>query len=758
MNTTNKEKTTREGPVRGESLGGSDSRPIGPIVYGGAIRRVEEESRIGSAGGSKEKERERVRRLSDSDSDSRDSMASASSRFASMESLDQEGAGRFWSEGRGQKRPRDKELSGSSTDTPAKGVHKRRGRGRPPTTGEYVGLAAAKESLRKATEAEMRARAEAELLDSVLEARKTRSALVTAGPSNAAPLEVEEDTATTVLKRIGSSLDVVERVAKKSSNLKGTFVRALQDAVSAIKEDVAGLAQRSVSDETRALQADNARLQADMASLRKELNEMRQEMERVRKQGSANALMDTTMEAVPVRPPQPQPETSLEDICRTVMVQVGGMLNARLASLEDRLLPERNLRPPLASDKKKETRTYATATAEPTPVPSLGAQKTAGTKVPPVPAQPGPSGLTRQAPNGPKKKNKKDSKKGAKKKEKTRPSTSENSKSSPVAPVAPSNVAPPRRPPNPDALEENWVTVGRNGKAQRQKSKAAPTQAPTSAPAPRPQRLKVPRSSAVVVTLTEAAINKGLTYSSVLKEARSKLDLKEVIGIEAVQFRRAVTGATIIRIPGATSAPKADILAQKLQEIYQNDDIKVSRPEKMIDIKIEGLDDSTTPEEVKEAIVKKGTCAADQVRTGQLRQNRSGLFDIWAQVPVTVAKKIATGRFLVGWVAAKVTIGRPRELRCYRCMQQGHAASQCEAEDRSQLCYKCGQEGHKAASCPSQPNCILCAAAGKDAKHRLGSLNCSAPRKTVNRRSLVFRRSAAPPSGERMEVVEATRD
>ncbi|XP_045536023.1 caskin-1-like [Papilio machaon] len=756
MSATNKEKTTREGPVRGESLGGSDSRPIGPIVYGGAIRRVKEERRLGTDGGSREeKERERVRRLSDSDStDSRGSMASASSRFASMESLDQEGAGRFWSESRGQKRPRDKELSGSSTDTPAKGAHKRRGRGRPPTTGEYVGLAAAKEVLRKATEAEMRARAEAELLDSVLEARKTRSALATANPSTA---ENEEDTATTVLKRIGSSLEVVEKVAKKSSNLKGTFVRALQDAVSAIKEDVAGLAQRSISDETRALQADNTRLQAEMSSLRKELTELRQEMEKVRKQGSANTFMDVTMEAAPVRPPQPQQETSIEDICRTVMVQVGGMLNARLASLEDRLLPERNLRPPLASDKKKEARTYATATAEPTPVPSPGAQKTSGTKVPPVPAQPGPSRLTRQAPTVPKK-GKKGSKKGAKKKEKTRPPTSENSKSSPVAPVATSN-APPRRPLNPDALEENWVTVGRNGKAQRHKSKAAPTQASTSPPASRPQRLKVPRSSAVVVTLTEAAIQKGLTYSSVLREARSKLDLKEVIGVEAVQFRRAVTGATIIRIPGATSAPKADILAQKLQEIYKNDDIKISRPEKMVDVKIEGLDDSTTPEEIKEAIIKKGACTTDQVRAGQLRQNRSGLYDIWAQVPVTTAKKLVTGRFLVGWVAAKVTIGRPRELRCYRCMQQGHTASRCDAEDRSRLCYKCGQEGHKAASCPSQPNCILCTAAGKDAKHRLGSLNCSAPRKTVPKRALAeVARSAPPPSGEEMEIAEAVQN
>ncbi|XP_045533791.1 uncharacterized protein LOC123720954 [Papilio machaon] len=750
MDTTNKEKTTREGPVRGESLGGSDSRPIGPIVYGGAIRRVKEERRLGSNGGSREeKERDRVRRLSDSDSDSRGSMASASSRYASMESLDQDG--RFWSEGRGQKRPRDKELSGSSTDTPAKETHKRRGRGRPPTTGEYVGLAAAKETLRKATEAEMRARAEAELLDSVLEARKTRSALVTAGPSNAAPLENDEDTATTVLKRIGSSLDIVEKVAKKSSNLKGTFVRALQDAVSAIKEDVTGLAQRSISDETRALQADNTRLQAEMTSLRKELTELREEMERVRKQGSANALMDTTMEAIPVRPPpQPQAESSLEDICRAVMVQVGGMLNARLASLEDRLLPAKNLRPPLASDsKKKKKETPAASVAGPSRV------APAASAAPAAPAAPtaGPSRAVTAALPAPGRPAKPKKKKEKKKKKKKGPATVAKPPPSATATAAPT------RPTNPDELQGNWawLRVGKNGKAEKAPKVPTTSRAPqrrnTAAPAPR--KLKAPHSSAVVVTLTENAMKKGLTYSAVLKEAKEKLDLKETIGVESVQFRRAVTGATIIRIPGATSAPKADILAQKLQEIYQNDDIKVSRPEKMVDVKIEGLDDSITPEEVKEAIIKKGACTSDQVRAGQLRQNRSGLFDIWAQVPVTTAKRLVTGRFLVGWVAAKVIIGRPRELRCYRCMQQGHTASRCDAEDRSRLCYNCGQEGHKAASCPSQPNCILCTAAGKDAKHRLGSLNCSAPRKTVPKRALAeVARSAPPPSGEVMEIAE----
>ncbi|KPJ21636.1 Uncharacterized 50 kDa protein in type I retrotransposable element R1DM [Papilio machaon] len=691
-----------------------------------------------------------VARLSESDSDSATSFMSVASRAGSMESLY---SGRSWGEGRGKKRPLEEGPEGS-TRSPGK----RKGRGRPPTTGEYVGLAAAKQAFLKAQEEEMKARAEAELLDSVAEARRTRSTLSPAYSPELVlgePANPDGDTATSVLKRIGTSLEIVEKVANKSSNLKGTFVRALHDAVKAIKEDCTTLAQRTLSEETRALQEDNSRLRKELEAVKKQMQEVVEQMR--------NA-------------PQAAQSRDIEEMEARIIRR----FNARLEGLEPRLNPEPRIRPPLASSKKPSAAptaaTYKSASMAPVvpvagpsravlaaPVagpsraaPAAPAAPVAGPSrvapaAPAAPAasMPGPSRAATAAlpaPGGPAKPKKKN------KKKKKGPATV-------AKPQSATASAAPTRPANPDELQENWawVRVGKNGKAEKATKGPTTSRAPqrrnTAAPAPR--KLKAPQCSAVVITLTEGAVKKGLTYSAVLKEAKEKLDLQETIGVESVQFRRAVTGATIICVPGATSAPKADILAQKLQELYKDDTIKISRPEKSTDIRIDGLDDGTTIEEIKQCIVKKGECTADQVRVGQLRPNRSGMFSVWAYVPISAAKKLASGRFLVGWVAARVTVGRARDLHCYRCLEKGHVASRCAAEDRSRQCYKCGQEGHKAASCSSQPNCVLCVAAGKDAKHRLGSANCSAPKKPISRRSLVSHRSAAPPSGEQMEIAEA---
>ncbi|KPI96028.1 hypothetical protein RR46_06762 [Papilio xuthus] len=121
-----------------------------------------------------------------------------------------------------------------------------------------------------------------------------------------------------------------------------------------------------------------------MDALRKELADIREDLRRRGSAGHSNP--DMSMEAAPAsRPPHsPNEALSVEEICRAVMVQVGGMMNARLASLEDRLLPERNLRPPLAADKKKgESSSYAAKLAR---------------QPPQLAAQPGPSGTQRRAP------------------------------------------------------------------------------------------------------------------------------------------------------------------------------------------------------------------------------------------------------------------------------------------------------------------------------------------------------------------------
>ncbi|XP_026744842.1 uncharacterized protein LOC113506196 [Trichoplusia ni] len=209
------------------------------------------------------------------------------------------------------------------------------------------------------------------------------------------------------------------------------------------------------------------------------------------------------------------------------------------------------------------------------------------------------------------------------------------------------------------------------------------------------------------------------------------------MGAHSVTVRQTVTGARLFEVAGAASgsAEKADALAAKMREVLNPEDVRVSRPVKTAEVRITGLDDSVTPEEVVAAVARSGECPPDRVRAGDIRTDATGLGAVWVRCPVASAKKIAlAGEVKVGWVAARVKLLQPRALRCFRCLEKGHVRAKCtSAADRSGLCYRCGQPGHKAAQCSAALNCCLCSAAGKPAGHRLGGGACGMPTSTAKK-------------------------
>ncbi|XP_041989124.1 uncharacterized protein LOC121740461 [Aricia agestis] len=230
----------------------------------------------------------------------------------------------------------------------------KRGRGRPPTTGMYVGLAKAKKDY---NDEEMRAiqlETEKEILESGRRIPLFRSGRLSVNSSNSdvTVVEDQEVTAASVGVVITESLGAISSVARKSKNLKGTSVAALNKATQALSEAFSAIMNRSVSDETRALEAANARLS-------RELNELKIELEAV-KRGLADAQ------------PQPAPVTKgkeldveelLQRAVREAVAVTSARIDARIEGLEARLLPEPRLRPPLAADRKRDEARDATPTA-----------------------------------------------------------------------------------------------------------------------------------------------------------------------------------------------------------------------------------------------------------------------------------------------------------------------------------------------------------------------------------------------------------
>ncbi|XP_045541491.1 uncharacterized protein LOC123722991 [Papilio machaon] len=543
--------------------------------------------------------------------------------------------------------------------------------------------------------------------------RETRSALFPRPDDRTG-----ERCAAQLQEQVQEDLAIIERVASKSSNLKGNFVRALKDAAVSIKEAVEVLGARTLSEETCQLQADNARLRAEMDALHKELAAIKEDL---RKRGSAvSSHPDATVKAVPAsRSPQTPNETSsVEEICRAVMVQVGGMMNARLASLEDRLLPERNLRPPLAADKKRDGSSYAAKLAGQPTVPAKGKDQGAARQAAQkVPAQPGTSGTQRKAPAAPSQRPPGPAQ--------SRPETQGTSAPSPATAEKGKSKRRRKRRKNkkkssPPGQQQSQPAVGewiKVGPKRRQKEKAGAA------------KLHAPRSSAVVITLQPGASERGATYASVIASAKERINPAE-LGAQGVRLRKAANGGRIFEFPGASSGEKADSLAQRLREVLDSEVVRVSRPTKSVALRVSGLDDSTTSAEVVAAIAAAGECPAEQLRAGVMSTGRDGLGSVVVQCPVAAAKKIATaGRLLVGWVSAQARVLDARPIRCFRCLAPGHLSGLCQGVDRSGLCFRCGQPGHKARGCTAAPHCVVCAAAGMPAEHRVGNKACVSPPK-----------------------------
>lgn len=157
-----------------------------------------------------------------------------------------------------------------------------RGKGRPVTTGQFVGPAAAKRQLAEAEEKELRVQAERELMEHKRVKRETRAPFTKKLSSrenldSLDPVDSKRKAATRVLllREVEDAVDTVTGVARSSRNLKGTAVKALKIAAETILEAAEGLGALQATEEMRRLERENATLREDILQLRKKLEEVK---------------------------------------------------------------------------------------------------------------------------------------------------------------------------------------------------------------------------------------------------------------------------------------------------------------------------------------------------------------------------------------------------------------------------------------------------------------------------------------------------
>ncbi|CAH2092502.1 unnamed protein product [Euphydryas editha] len=474
-------------------------------------------------------------------------------------------------------------------------------------------------------------------------------------------------------KQAATDVDLICQVATRSSHLKGTFQRVLKDAAASISQVVEALRERSASDEVRKLQLEISRLRSEMQELKLQNEELRYQR-RERTPAISSPIVDL-----------------VEEMRASMSGTVQRIIDARFAGLEERLLPAKSHRPPLAADKNREE-------AQTVPV------------------------------------------SGPKKKRKPTPTTA------PASGPAPKKVTP-----NTAATEEGldggeWTTVVKKGK----KKKKAKTYAAAAAAAPTPQRkpkqqtrpkkarkprLAIPRAPAVLITLEEYSVSKGITYCHLLERAAETVNLAD-LGIDGgLNIRRAATGARLLELPKGQTPEVAKRLAEELQTAFGSL-ARVVQPMKLASLRVSGLDDSVTSEAVATAVAKVGKCDAGDVKVGAIAVGPGGLGGTVVRCPIPAAKALAEARrLLVGWSSARVQVLEQRPMRCFKCMGIGHTRPTClAAVDRRGACYRCGVEGHIARNCTGALRCAVCADAGKPASHIMGGRECRPQNRGLERR------------------------
>jgi len=159
---------------------------------------------------------------------------------------------------------------------------------------------------------------------------------------------------------------------------------------------------------------------------------------------------------------------------------------------------------------------------------------------------------------------------------------------------------------------------------------------------------------------------------------------------------------------------------------------KISRPNIKGEIKLTGLDESISTNDVREAIASEGPCKSSDITVGQIGRNRYGDGIVWAKCPKAAALALAEKKKLqIGWSRVTVELLPNRPIQCHKCWSLGHVRSNCRSnKDYTGRCFRCGEKDHKVDECKNRVKCVICAERHLPDNHRMGSNICKVAKMT----------------------------
>lgn len=148
---------------------------------------------------------------------------------------------------------------------------------------------------------------------------------------------------------------------------------------------------------------------------------------------------------------------------------------------------------------------------------------------------------------------------------------------------------------------------------------------------------RLPKTAAVVI---RSASEGASCYVDILRKARTEVPLGD-IEMDSIRVREAANGGLVLEITGPEGGSRADLLTTRLRSVL-GDDVTMSRPTKMGEVRLTGLDITSTAKEVRDYVATAGACQGFDVFVGMLRKLPNGLRAVWVQCPAISANKLAT--------------------------------------------------------------------------------------------------------------------
>ncbi|XP_025267884.1 uncharacterized protein LOC112639132 [Camponotus floridanus] len=268
--------------------------------------------------------------------------------------------------------------------------------------------------------------------------------------------------------------------------------------------------------------------------------------------------------------------------------------------------------------------------------------------------------------------------------------------------------------------EGEWKEVGKKGKIRKGKGEKKKDIGK--------EKKKLPKTAAINII----GSNNSFSYAEALKKIRKEISLQN-LEIQTPRVRKGMNGATIIEISGPNNNEKADKLAAEVQKILA-DEALITRPNVKGEIRVYGMDESVTADEVREILALEGECKYEDIKVGRIGRTRSGSGVIWAQCPrssaITLVEK---QRITIGWSIVRIEMIKSRPLQCHKCWRVGHVREKCKSKNNFLgCCFKCGMEGHIAPKCTNKAKCRICTELGLNGDHRMGSVICTAIKVSVS--------------------------